>query len=107
MKVLFVDRVHPSLQEKLESNNFVCQQELSLSKSAIEEVIIDYEGLVIRSRFNIDQKFIDKASNLKFIARAGSGLENIDCKNAEKMNIQVFSSPEGNGSGGFDIYKNY
>ena len=33
MKVLFVDSVHPSLQEKLESNNFVCQQELSLSKS--------------------------------------------------------------------------
>ena len=90
MKVLSVDRVHPSLQEKLESNNFVCQQELSLSKSAIEEVIIDYEGLVIRSRFNIDQKFIDKASNLKFIARAGSGLENIDVEYAKLKNIRCY-----------------
>tara|TARA_B100001741_G_C16555141_1_gene602151 strand:+ start:9584 stop:10513 length:930 start_codon:yes stop_codon:yes gene_type:complete len=96
MKVLFVDSVHPSLQQKLESNNFICHQELSLSKSEIEEVIIDYEGLVIRSRFNIDQKFIDKASNLKFIARAGSGLENINVEYAKLKNIRCYNAAEGN-----------
>ena len=96
MKVLFVDNIHPYLKEKLESNNFVCQQELSLSKSEIEEVINDYEGLIIRSRFNIDQKFIKKASMLKFIARAGSGLENIDVEYAKLKDIRCYNAAEGN-----------
>lgn len=96
MKVLFVDSVHPSLQKKLEINNFICQKELSLSKSEIEEIIIDYEGVVLRSRFNIDQEFIDKASNLKFIARAGSGLENIDVEYAKLKGIKCYNAAEGN-----------
>lgn len=96
MKVLFVDSVHPSLQKKLEINNFICHTELSLSKSEIEEIIMDYEGIVIRSRFNIDQEFIDKASNLKFIARAGSGLENIDVEYAKLKGVSCYNAAEGN-----------
>ena len=50
---------------------------LLLSKSEIEEKISDYEGILIRSRFEIDSQFIDKSINLKIYYR-GSGLENID-----------------------------
>ena len=59
-------------------------------------VIKNYDGLILRSRFKIDKEFIDKAINLKFIARVGSGIENIDSKYAKTKNIEVISSPEGN-----------
>ncbi|HSQ45643.1 MAG TPA: NAD(P)-dependent oxidoreductase, partial [Lutibacter sp.] len=62
----------------------------------IEEKIWSYEGIVIRSRFNIDQQFLDKSTNLKFIARVGAGLESIDVIYAEEKGIQLISAPEGN-----------
>ena len=96
MKVLFIDNMHPHLQITLEKNNFVCHHALSLSKSDIEKKISEYEGILIRSRFEIDSKFIDKAINLKFIARAGSGLENIDVNYARLKKIKCFNAAEGN-----------
>tara|TARA_B100000683_G_scaffold111577_1_gene109898 strand:- start:366 stop:1295 length:930 start_codon:yes stop_codon:yes gene_type:complete len=96
MKVLLIDNTHPNLQITLEKNNFVCHHALSLSKSEIEEKISEYEGILIRSRFEIDSQFIDKAINLKFIARAGSGMENIDVSYAKLKKIKCFNAAEGN-----------
>ena len=53
-------------------------------------------GIIIRSRISIDKNFIDKCKNLKFIARIGSGIENIDVDYAKQKGIQVISTPEGN-----------
>ena len=96
MKVLFIDNVHPHLKITLEKNNFICHYALSQSKSDIEEKISEYEGIIIRSRFEIDSQFIDKARNLKFIARAGSGLENIDVSYAISKKIKCYNAGEGN-----------
>jgi len=96
MRVLFIDRVHSSLKNNLQKNNFVCDESYHLSKKEIEKIIHNYEGIIIRSRFIIDSDFIRKANNLKFIARAGSGLENIDVKFAESKNIKCFNASEGN-----------
>ena len=96
MKVLFVDRVHPILRKRLETNKFICEIEYEMSKKQIEEIISKYHGLVIRSRFNIDCSFIKKANNLKFIARAGSGLENIDINYAQSKGIKCYNAAEGN-----------
>ena len=62
----------------------------------IENIIGDFHGIVIRSRFTIDRQFIDKAINLKFIARVGAGLENIDTAYAKSKGIHLISAPEGN-----------
>ena len=51
---------------------------------------------IIRSRFSIDSAFIDQSNDLKFIARAGSGLENIDLDYAEKRGVKCFNAAEGN-----------
>jgi D-3-phosphoglycerate dehydrogenase len=51
---------------------------------------------VIRSRFKINKAFINTAKKLKFIARAGSGTENIDLDYANKKNIKCFNAAEGN-----------
>jgi len=95
-KILFLDTVHPILEERLIQMGFVCEHDYTSSKEMIEEKIINYIGIVIRSRFTIDKLFLDKATNLKFIARSGAGLENIAVAYAEKNNVKVFNSPEGN-----------
>ena len=95
-KVLFIDTTHKYLIDQLEKKNIVCDFEFSKTKSQIEKIIAKYEGIVIRSRFKIDKKFIDAAKKLKFIARAGSGLENIDIKYAKQKKIKCINAAEGN-----------
>ncbi len=60
------------------------------------EKIADYEGIIIRSRIPVDKNFLEHAKNLKFIARVGAGMENIDVRFAEERGIKLISSPEGN-----------
>ncbi len=96
MKILHIDSNHPTLISTLKNNGFINDLDISSSKEEIIKIIKDYDGLILRSRFKIDKDFIDNASNLKFIARVGSGLENIDCNYAKSKNIEVISSPEGN-----------
>lgn len=96
MKVLLIDTNHEILQNGLEKLGCICDEDYTSSKQEIEEKIADYNGIVIRSRFKIDSQFIDKASNLKFIARVGAGLESIDVVYAEKKGIHLIAAPEGN-----------
>ena len=95
-KILFVDAVHPVLEERLLNLGYSCVHNLTTTKETVELNIDNYLGFVIRSRFPIDKQFLDKAINLKFIARSGAGLENIDVAYAEEKGIKVFNSPEGN-----------
>ena len=96
MKILHIDSNHPTLISTLKNNGYINDLDISSSKEEIIKIIKNYDGLILRSRFKIDKDFIDNASNLKFIARVGSGLENIDCNYAKSKNIEVISSPEGN-----------
>lgn len=96
MKILFIDTVHPFLKKELEKNNHECETAFDLSKFQIETIIEKYNGIIIRSKFIIDENFIKKATNLKFIARAGSGLENINIDFAKKQKIRCYNASEGN-----------
>jgi len=94
--ILHIDSNHPLLLDQLEQAGFVNHKDFTSSKEEIEAKIQDYQGIVIRSRFKIDQTFLDKATNLQFIARVGAGLESIDCDYAESKNIALIAAPEGN-----------
>ena len=96
MKIIFIDTTHPKLIKDLKSKGFICDQAYDKSRSEILKIIINYDGIVIRSRFKIDKNFINAAKKLKFIARAGSGTENIDLHYANKKNIKCFNAAEGN-----------
>lgn len=96
MKILHLDSNHPLLITQLQQAGFENDEDYKSDKSLILSKIENYEGIVIRSRFSIDREFIDKATRLKFIARVGAGLENIDCEYAENKGITLISSPEGN-----------
>ena len=96
MNILHVDTNHPLLIQQLAKLGYINHEDVTSSKSQIETKISQYDGLIIRSRFTIDQTFLDQAINLKFIARVGAGLENIDVDYAAKMGIHLIAAPEGN-----------
>ncbi|MDG1792717.1 MAG: NAD(P)-dependent oxidoreductase [Flavobacteriaceae bacterium] len=94
MKILHLDTTHPFLEKELEKIGFDNHFDFNSLKSDLE--LYDYFGIIIRSRISIDKDFIDKCKNLKFIARIGSGTENIDVDYAKQKGIQIISTPEGN-----------
>lgn len=96
VKILHIDSNHPLLWEQLQESGFVNHNDFSSSKEEIEAKIQDYQGIVIRSRFKIDRHFLDKATQLQFIARVGAGLESIDCDYALSKGIHLIAAPEGN-----------
>ena len=96
MRVLFIDTVHPVLEDKLTKSGYNCTDGTDWNREKVLSQIPEFQGVVIRSKFTIDNAFLNKASNLKFIARSGSGLENIDLLEAKKHGVAVFNSPEGN-----------
>jgi D-3-phosphoglycerate dehydrogenase / 2-oxoglutarate reductase len=96
IKILHLDSNHPLLWEQLESAGFQNEADFTSSKEIIESKIHNYNGIVIRSRFKIDKTFLDKATNLQFIARVGAGLESIDCDYAIEKGIHLIAAPEGN-----------
>lgn len=95
MKVLFLDSVHEILQQELEANGFECHHDYTSSYADIKSKIGLFDGIVIRSRIPIDRGLL-AAGMLKFVARSGAGLENIDLAAANELGVQIFSSPEGN-----------
>ena len=96
MKVLHIDKNHPLLIEQLINAGYKNEEDYTSSKSDIEQIISEYDGIVIRSRFKCDATFINAATNLKFIARVGAGLESIDIPYAESKGITLIAAPEGN-----------
>ena len=96
MKVLHVDINHPLIIEQFNNLGFNNDEDYTSSKAEIEKKIHHYDGLIIRSRFSIDESFLKKASKLKFIGRLGAGLENIDTRFAKEQDIFLAAAPEGN-----------
>ena len=96
IKILHIDSNHPLLWEQLQKAGFHNEADFTSSKQEVEAKIENYHGIVIRSRFKIDKPFLDKATNLQFIARVGAGLESIDCDYAKAKGIHLIAAPEGN-----------
>ena len=96
MRILQLDKNHPLITEQLSAKGFLLDEDTTSTYQEVLNKIADYHGIIIRSRIPIDQSFIEHAKNLKFIARVGAGMENIDVGFAEKSGIKLISSPEGN-----------
>lgn len=96
MKILLLDKNHPLITEQLSAKGFFLEEDFNSSYDEVLQKIENYEGIIIRSRIPIDENFIRYAKNLKFIARVGAGMENIDVEFAKSLNIKLISSPEGN-----------
>lgn len=95
-KIIFIDPVHSVLHQRLHDAGYVCENHFETPRAELIKIIGNCFGLVIRSRITLDREFLDAADSLRFIARSGSGLENIDIETAHSRGIVVFNSPEGN-----------
>ena len=95
-KVIISAPANPLLAEGLVKKGYYVINEPSVSYKELSEMIEDAEGLVVTTRIKIDKPFLDKAHNLKWIGRLGSGMELIDEQYAKEKNIRCISTPEGN-----------
>jgi D-3-phosphoglycerate dehydrogenase len=96
MKILHLDTNHPLIIEQFEALGFQNEEDYTSTKEEVMHKIHDYDGIIIRSRFTLDEAFLEKATKLKFIGRLGAGLENIDTGYAKSMDIFLAAAPEGN-----------
>lgn len=94
--ILIVDDIHATFLEQLTEAGYTLNYQPDYSREDAEAVIANYDGLVIRSKFQVDRSFLDLAAQLTFIARGGAGMDNIDEAYAAKRNITLLNAPEGN-----------
>tara|TARA_B100000795_G_C22780704_1_gene432121 strand:- start:571 stop:1485 length:915 start_codon:yes stop_codon:yes gene_type:complete len=92
-KILIISPVHPYLISELKRLKHKVEYSPSIKYIDLEKKIASQKLLILRSGIKIDKNIIDKAKKLKYIIRAGSGLDNIDVATATKNNIKVFNLP--------------
>ena len=95
-KVLISDRTHEVLPQRLREVGFEVSVEPDHDYESLVQAAQGCEGLVVRSKVNIDRAFIDRVPSLKCIGRVGAGMETIDVDYAEAHGVRCLNSPEGN-----------
>ena len=88
--------MHNAIVTMLENVGFEVHYEPTIAREDILKKLHEYTGVIIRSKTPADKEFIDHGTNLKFIARAGAGMDLIDTGHAKQKNIMLLNAPEGN-----------
>ncbi len=96
MSILIVDDLHEVILDQFKKENIAYDYQPDIQREEAEKIIGNYTGLIIRSKFQVDQSFIDLGKKLEFIGRAGAGMDNIDEEYAASKGIFLFSANEGN-----------
>lgn len=96
MKILIVDDLHPIFKQQATALGFEVDDQPLITRTETLRIVKDYVGIAVRTKFRIDKELFDVASQLKFVARAGAGLDNIDEAEAKQRHIQLLNAPEGN-----------
>lgn len=95
-KVLIIDDLHPSIKEMLSAIQLDNYYHPTITRKEILELNDDYVGMLVRSKTYLDKEILDNFPSLKFIGRAGAGVDLIDLEEVEKRNISLINAPEGN-----------
>jgi D-3-phosphoglycerate dehydrogenase len=96
-RILITDKVHPILVDGLAKKlQGIVEYDTSVDNARLDQIIGDYDGIVINSKIIMDRQRIDRGQRLRFIGRLGSGMEIIDVAYARSKGIGVYNSPEGN-----------
>lgn len=95
-KILIADHLHPIFKEEAQKMGFDCHDMPLISRGECLALIHEYDIIAIRTKFQIDAELIDAATNLKLIARAGAGMDNVDEDYANSKGIKCINAPEGN-----------
>ena len=93
-KILIADKISDSSFKIFKKNNIKVHKKYGLSERQIVSIISNYDGVIVRSSTKITNKIIEKSKNLKIIARAGVGVDNVDVESATKNGVIVMNSPQ-------------
>lgn len=88
--------MHESIVSGLNNLGYEVDYLPEIDKTEIEKILPDYTGLIVRSKIFVNAGILKNAPKLKFIARAGAGIDNLDTYEIEKRNIAIINAPEGN-----------
>ena len=94
--ILIADEMHPSLFRLLTEAGFTYEYQPHYTRADLICHLQPFAGLIIRSKTTVDADLLHHAPNLRFIGRAGAGLDLIDLDAADRLGIQVFHAGEGN-----------
>ncbi len=95
-KILIADQLHPVFKTEAEKIGYECHDCPFISRAEVLDILKDYFGIVIRTKFLIDREVIDAGKQLRLIARAGAGMDNVDEAYAQVKGIKCINAPEGN-----------
>jgi D-3-phosphoglycerate dehydrogenase / 2-oxoglutarate reductase len=96
MKFLVTDLVPPGCIATIEQLGFEVDHIEDLDNEELKKIIPRYTGLVVRTSLIMNKEMLDAATQMKYILRPGSGMDNIDVPYAESKGIKLFNSPEAN-----------
>lgn len=96
MKVLVCDDVHECLLIGLKERGYHIKVESQLSQVELLDCIQYYTGIIVNTRNPITKEILERATNLNWVARLGSGKEILDIQELEKRNIMIITTPEAN-----------
>ena len=94
--ILIADEMHPSLFAMLDEAGFTYTYQPAIDRPTLLTVLAPFEGLIIRSKTRIDAELFNAAPKLRYIGRAGAGLDLIDVNEATTRGVRVFHAGEGN-----------
>ncbi|MCW4051482.1 MAG: hydroxyacid dehydrogenase [Candidatus Bathyarchaeota archaeon] len=94
VKVLVSDPIHEDGVQMLKDAGYEVDLKPDVTAEELKKIIGSYDGIVIRSRTKLTKEVLETADNLKVIARAGVGLDNVDVQYAKEKGIEVYNSPE-------------
>ncbi len=95
-KILITESIHECIIPMLEKAGYEVHFQPKITREEILKILPDYIGVIVRSKTPIDKEYISYGKNLKFIARSGAGMDQVDIDMAEIKNIALLNAPEGN-----------
>lgn len=96
MKILIIDEMHLSIVSMLEKDGHQVTYLPKITRAEIMNQVAAFDGLIIRSKTPMDRELLEKAINLKFIGRAGAGLDQIDLDYLVERRVKLFHAAKGN-----------
>ena len=96
MKILVSDQLEQSCIDILLNEGFEVVNKPGIPADELKNIIGQYDGLIVRSATKVNADVISRATKMKIIGRAGTGVDNIDVAAATRKGILVMNTPGGN-----------